>query len=92
MKIYANKLYSIPDAAQKAGIPEIAIVTMIVEKFINRKKIQKVSQTYFIEEKDIPGLKGKWIEYQRILNIGKGGKEKKLKKIPLTILRMDKGD
>ena len=92
MKIYPNKLYAISDAAKMAGIPEIAIVTMIVEKVISRKKIQKMFQTYLIEGKDIPGLKGKWIEYQRILNIGKGGKKKKLKKIPVTILRMDKGD
>jgi len=38
----------------------------------------------FIEGGDIPGLKAKWEEWQV--------KKAKMKKVPVTIMRMDKGE
>lgn len=89
MKIYRNKLYSTRDAAKGAGVKEENLKTMISDNFIAPAHSMFVD---CIRGEDIPGLKKKWIEYQRILNIGKGGKKKALKKTPVTMLRMDKGD
>lgn len=87
MKIYRNKLYSITDAAKRAGIPEIAIVAMIIDKFINSENMFN-NNIHFIRGENIPGLKGKWKEYQEKLD----KKKKPIKNTKVTMLRMDKGD
>ena len=81
MKTYINKLYSIPDAAKRAGISIEAIKEMITYHVI-MANIQ--FNTSFIFGKDIPGLKVKWEEWK--------AKKDKMKKVPVTIMRMDKGE
>ena len=81
MKIYRNKLYSIPDAAKRAGVTEGQIKEMITYHVI------MASTTYFcdfVSGYDIPGLKAKWKEWQ--------AKKGKMKKAKITMLRMDKGE
>lgn len=90
MKIYRNKLYSIQDAAKRAGVTEDQIKEMITYHVIVAHYF--FSNVRSIWGEDIPGLKKKWEEYQRIKNIGKGKKKKALKNTPVTMLRMDKGD
>jgi len=92
LKIYADKLYSIPDAAKKGGVTEKQIMDMIDNEVMKTTEIYYFRNTFSIRGKAVLGLKDKWEEYQRILNIGKGGKKKKFKKTPVTMLRMDKGD
>ena len=87
MKIYRNKLYSIQDAAKRAGIKEEDLKIMIKDNFIIP------AHSIFIDcikGKDIPGLKNKWIEYQKVA----GAKKAKLIKKPIkvTMLKMDKGE
>ena len=89
MKIYRNKLYSIQDAAKRSSVKEEDIRTMIKDNYIVPVNSMFVD---CIKGEDVPGLKKKWIEYQRIRNIGKGGKNKKLKKINVTHSRLDKGE
>ena len=81
MKAYINKLYSIPDAAKRAGITEEAIKEMIIYHVIMASKQYGFS---FIEGGDIPGLKAKWEEWL--------AKKDKMKKVPVTMLRIEKGE
>ena len=81
MKIYRNKLYSIQDAAKRSGISEEAIKEMITYHVIMANKTIFCD---FIMGEDIPGLKAKWEEWK--------AKKGKMKKAPITMLRMDKGD
>lgn len=63
MKIYRNKLYSIQDAAKRAGIKEEELKTMI-----KVRSVVPVNSMFIdcIRGEDIPGLKGKWEEYQKV--------------------------
>jgi hypothetical protein len=81
MKIYRNKLYSIQDAAKRAGIKEEQIKEMITYHVI---MANKTMSCYFIWGEDILGLKHLWEEWQ--------AKKGKMKKTPVTMLRMDKGE
>ncbi len=81
MKIYRNKLYSIQDAAKRAGVTEDQIKEMITYHVI----IYNYSyDTAFVWGADIPALKAKWKEWQ--------AKKGKMKKAKVTMLRMDKGE
>ena len=81
MKIYRNKLYSIQDAAKRSGITEEAIKEMITYHIIMANIQYGIS---FIWGGDIPGLKAKWEEWK--------AKKGKMKKAPVTMLRMGKGE
>ena len=81
MKIYRNKLYSIQDAAKRSGISEEAIKEMITYHVIMANIQYGVS---YIWGEDIPGLKAKWEEWK--------AKKGKMKKVDVTMLRMDKGE
>lgn len=81
MKIYANKLYSIPDAAKRGGVTEDQIKEMITYHVI---MATKTIYCDFIQGEDIPGLKAKWAEWE--------AKKGKMKKADVTMLRMDKGE
>lgn len=84
MKIYRNKLYSIPDAAKRSGVTEEAIKEMITYHVIMANKTMFCD---FIFGEDIPGLKAKWEEWQ-----GKKGKMVKAKMPEVTFSRMEKGE
>lgn len=87
MKIYRNKLYSIPDAAKRAGIKEEELKRMIDSNFIIP---ENTYFAYFFKGKDVPNLKKKWIKFQKV---ARAKKAKLLKKpIKVTMLKMDKGD
>ena len=81
MKIYRNKLYSIPDAAKRAGVTEEAITEMITYHVVMANKTMFCD---FIFGYDIPGLKAKWEEWE--------AKKDKMKKADITMLKMDKGE
>jgi len=81
MKTYRNKLYSIPDAAKRSWVTEKQINDMIDHNIIIP---EPTIFTDFIKGKDIPGLKKKYEDWQK--------KKKALKKTPVTMLRMDKGE
>ena len=81
MKIYRNKLYSIPDAAKRAGVTEDQIKEMITYHVIMANEHYF---TTFIWGGDIPGLKVKWDEW--------AAKKDKMKKADITMLKMDKGE
>ena len=81
MKTYINKLYSIPDAAKRAGITEEAIKEMITYHVIMANRVMSCD---FIWGGDIPKLKTKWEEWKV--------KKDKMEKVPVTMLRMDKGE
>ena len=81
MKIYRNKLYSIQDAAKRAGITEEAITEMILYHIVMANKTMFCD---FIFGEDIPGLKAKWDEWE--------AKKDKMKKADITMLKMDKGE
>jgi len=88
MKTYANKLYSISDAAKRADITEDQILTMITDKFI--LPAPGYIRPPFIKGIDIPGLKKIWEKYQKVAKAKKA--ELRKKPIKVTMLRMDKGD
>ena len=75
MKIYRNKLYSIPDAAKRGGVTEEQITVMLDKKIIDPAPIY--FKPRFINGRDIPGLKGKWKEYQKVVKIKKAKLSKK---------------
>ena len=81
MKIYRNKLYAIPDAAKRAWVTEEQIKAMIDNKIIVP---ERSIFTDNIRGKDIPGLKNKYDKWQK--------KIKALKDMPVTILRIEKGE
>ena len=90
MKIYRNKLYSFSDAAKRIGIKEADISAAVKYDVI---KLDEVVDRFFIRGKDIPGIARKWKEQQSRLNEKKNnGGVKQLKRTPVTILRMDRGD
>ena len=90
MKTYINKLYSIPDAAKRAGITVDAVMTMIEMNII---KAEETYKYLFIRGNIIPALKGKWKIYQRELKLKAEAKAKNpLIQVPVTIMRMDKGE
>jgi hypothetical protein len=62
MKIYRDKLYSIPDAAKRGGITEKQIIEMIEHNIIAADSVW----FRFVKGEIIPGLKGKWEEYQKV--------------------------
>jgi len=81
MKIYRNKLYCIKDAAKRGGVTEDQIKEMISHNVI------MADCHYFddfISGSDIPGLKAKWEEWV--------AKKDKMKKVDVTVLRMEKGE
>lgn len=75
MKIYRDKLYSIPDAAKRGGVTEFQIVAMIIDKFIDSENMFN-NDIHFIRGENIPGLKGKWEEYQEKLAKKKKGNKR----------------
>jgi len=81
LKTYINKLYAIPDAAKRAGVTEEAIKEMITYHVIMANIQFNIASIW---GGDIPGLKAKWEEWL--------AKKDKMKKVPVTILRMDKGE
>ncbi len=81
MKIYRNKLYSIQDAAKRSGVTEGAIKEMITYHVIMANKTMFCD---FIQGEDIPRLKAKWEEWK--------AKKGKMKKAPVTMLKMKEGD
>ena len=81
MKIYRNKLYSIQDAAKRAGVTEDQIKEMITYHVIMANKTIFCD---FIFGEDISGLKAKWEE--------QAAKKDKMKKADITMLKMDKGE
>jgi len=84
LKTYINKLYSIPDAAKRAGITEDQINKMIDNNVFKTTDLFFFRNTFSVRGKAIPGLKAKWEEWL--------AKKDKMKKVPVTILRMDKGE
>jgi len=82
MKIYRNKLYSIEDAAKRAGITPDQINEMITYHVI--MAFCYFSNVHSIWGEDIPGLKKKWKEWE--------SKKGKMKKAKVTMLRLDKGE
>ena len=84
MKIYRNKLYSIQDAAKRAGVTEDQIKEMITYHVIMANKTMFCD---FIVGEDILGLKAKWEEWK-----AKKGKMKKAKMPKVTHLRLEKGE
>ena len=81
MKIYANKLYSIQDAAKRSGVTDEAIKEMITYHVIMANVQYGIS---FIWGEDIPELKQIWLRWK--------AKKGKMKKADVTMLRMDKGE
>jgi len=81
LKTYINKLYSIPNAAKRAGITEEAIKEMITYHVIMANIQFNVA---YIWGGDIPGLKAKWEEWVT--------KKDKMKKVDVTMLRMEEGE
>lgn len=68
MKIYRNKLYSIPDAAKRAGIKEEELKTMIKDNFVVPVYSMFID---CIRGEDLPGLKGKLRKYQEVAKVNK---------------------
>ena len=62
MKTYRNRLYSIPDAAKRAGIAEHKLRTLISVDLI---KCDKQYGSPFIWGKEIPEIKNKWEWFNR---------------------------
>ena len=84
MKIYHNKLYSIPDVAKRFGVTEDQIKEMIDHNVFETTELYFFRNTFSIRGKAIPGLKAKWEEWE--------AKKGKMKKAEVTFLRMDKGE
>ena len=82
MKIYRNKLYSILDASKRAGITEDQIKEMITYHVI--MAYHYTSGVYSIWGKDIPYLNSNWEEWT--------AKKDKMKKVDVTMLRLEKGE
>jgi len=62
MKTYRNKLYSIPDAAKRAGIEENQLQTLIS---VDAVKYEKQFGIYYIGGDEIPKIKNKWEWFNR---------------------------
>lgn len=57
MKIYRNRLYSIPDTAKRAEIEENQLRTLISVEAV---KYEKQFGIYYIRGEEIPKIKNKW--------------------------------
>lgn len=77
MKIYRNKLYSIQDAAKRAGITEKQITEMIDKEVFKTTELYYFRNTFSVRGFAIPGLKKKWEKYQKKLVKGKEQKNAK---------------
>ena len=62
MKTYRNKLYSMPDAARRAGIEENQLRTLIS---VNAVKYERQFGIYYINGGEVPNIKNKWEWFMR---------------------------
>lgn len=62
MKIYRNKLYSIPDAAKRAGIEENQLRTLISVDVV---KCENQFGIKYIRGEEIPKIKNQWDYFNR---------------------------
>ena len=62
MKIYRNRLYSIQDAAKRAGIEENQLDTLISVDVV---KYEKQFGIKYIRGEEIPKIKNKWDYFNR---------------------------
>lgn len=63
MKIYANKLYSIPNAAKRAEIEENQLRTLISVDVV---KCEKQFGIKYIRGEEIPKIKNQWDYFDRV--------------------------